>query len=78
MACGMADSSVKVFYLNKESILRSLNLSSVNNPFAKRDPVNSLNVPYTVLTQTGLKMQLYADQISGKNVSASQKNSLIN
>ena len=61
MACGMADSSVKVFILNKESLLRSLNLSSQNNPFAKQDPLNSLNMPYTVLSQTGLKMQLYAD-----------------
>ena len=71
MACGMADSSVKVFYLNKESLMRSLNLSSLNNPFAKRDPLSSLNMPYTVLSDTGLKMQLYADQVQGKNVSTS-------
>ena len=71
MACGMADSTVKVFYLNKESLIRSLNLSGVNNPFAKQDPLNSVNMPYTVLSSTGLKMQLYADQVHGKNVSAS-------
>ena len=34
-------------------------------------------MPYTVLSQTGLKMQLYADQVQGKNVSTGQRNSLI-
>ena len=77
MACGMSDSSVRVFHLNDESLLRSLNLSSQNNPFIKRDPISGLNMPYTVLSQTGLKMQLYAEQISGKNVSAGAKNHLI-
>ena len=28
MACGMSDSTVRVFHMNKESLLRSLNLSS--------------------------------------------------
>lgn len=73
----MSDSSVRVFHLNDESLLRSLNLSSQNNPFIKRDPISGLNMPYTVLSQTGLKMQLYAEQISGKNVSAGAKNHLI-
>ena len=50
MACGMSDSSVRVFHLNDESLLRSLNLSSQNNPFIKRDPISGLNMPYTVLS----------------------------
>lgn len=34
-------------------------------------------MPYTVLSETGLKMQLYAEQISGKNVTVGAKNHLI-
>lgn len=64
MACGMADSTVKVFWLNQESLKRSLNIGKHLNlnfnaigPLAntklaqeatQRQAMASLNQPYTV------------------------------
>ena len=36
-AVGMSDSTVKVFWLNKKSLVRAMGLAE-NNPFTERDP----------------------------------------
>lgn len=55
MACGMTDSIVKVFWLNEESLQRSLGLNDCN-PFMKQDVNALLSVPYVSTSNIGLKM----------------------
>ena len=44
LAVGNADSTIKVFWLNKASLLRSLGGSEASNPFAEQeDPTQILN-----------------------------------
>lgn len=65
-ATGMADSSIKVFWLSQSGLEHSLGMGE-NNPFVEKDPSQILSCPYTLTSTVGLKMQLYADQyeISG-------------
>ena len=60
-AVGLADSSVKVFWLNRSSLVRSLGMGD-NNPFVEKDPSQILAQPYTLTSDTSLRLQLYAEQ----------------
>ena len=60
-ATGMADSTIKVFWLSRGALMRSLGMGECN-PFVEQDPAQILNQPYTVTSNVGLKLQLYADQ----------------
>jgi hypothetical protein len=66
---GMADSTVKVFWLNKSNLMRSLCIGDMN-PFAEQDPTHLINIPYTVTSAIGIKMQLLADQLDTAGTSA--------
>ena len=61
LTIGMADSTVKVFWLNKASLMRSLGMGDCN-PFVEQDPSQVINQPYTVTSQHGIIIKLYADQ----------------
>ena len=60
-AVGMADSSIKVFWLNKASLVRSMAIGECN-PFQEQDPAQIISQPFTITSNVGLKMQLFADQ----------------
>ena len=60
LTIGMSDSSVKVFWLCKASLMRSLGIG-LSNPFLEQDPTHILNQPYTVTQQHGMIIKLYAD-----------------
>ena len=64
----MADSTIKVFWLDKGSLSRSLGIGE-NNPFAEQDPTQVLNTPYTITSSVGLRMQLFADQYENAGLS---------
>lgn len=80
MACGMSDSTIKVFWLNEESLKRSLNLGKYLNlnftsipqfqqtkqaqEASQRQNIDSLSQPYTVQSFEGLKIQMAAERIS--------------
>ena len=42
LATGMSDSTVKVFWLNKQSLVRSIGIGD-SNPFADQDPTQVIN-----------------------------------
>ena len=58
----MSDSSIKVFWLDRASLVRSLGMGPQGNPFQEKDPQQVLGQQYGVVSHVGLKMQLYADQ----------------
>ena len=66
LATGMSDSTIKVFWLNKQSLVRSIGMGDCN-PFADQDPAQVINQPFTVMTQVGMRMQMYADQYEAAN-----------
>ena len=49
--------------------MRSLGLGDMN-PFVEQDPTNLINMPYTVTSAFGIKMQLLSDQLDTANTSA--------
>jgi len=65
----MADSTVKVFWLNKSNLMRSLGMGDMN-PFVEQDPTQLINMPFTVTSEIGIKMQLLADQFEAAGGSA--------
>ena len=73
LTIGLSDSSVKVFWLSKASLMRSLGMGECN-PFLEQEPTQVLNQPFTVTSQQGMIIKLYADQFEDAGLSASSAN----